>query len=524
MRKLFYNGYFITLENQEIEALLIEDGIIKKTGTKEEIIKYQDDKTEIIDLKGKTMMPSFIDAHSHFSGVANNFLKVNLEECKNFKEIQEKLLGYKKENDIKDNEWIIASGYDNNSLEEKEHPRKNILDEILPNNPVVLQHKSGHVGVFNSKALENLKITENTVAPEGGVIEKIDGKVTGYMEENAFIECQKKLPMPDFNKLIESYEKAQEKYLSYGITTVQEGMTYTSMIPIYKELINKNKLIVDLVSYIEINNRKVFFEEFKNNIKKYENNFKIGGYKIFLDGSPQSRTAWMRTPYIGDSEYYGYGTMKDEEVENAINVSIDTNMQILAHCNGDKAAEQYIRAIKKYNNEMKKLRPVMIHAQLLGTDQIKEVKKYNIIPSFFIAHVFYWGDIHISNFGMKRASKISPAGSSLKENVLFTFHQDAPVIEPNMFETIWCAVYRKTKEGVKLGKEEEISVLDAIKAVTINAAYQYFEEDQKGSIKEGKFADLIILDKNPLKVDLEDIKNIKILETIKRGKTLSVQC
>ncbi len=520
MKKIYYNGDFITLENNEIEALLIEDGIIKKTGSKEEIIKYQDNKTEIIDLKGKTMMPAFIDAHSHFSGVANNFLKVNLEGCKNFKEIQEKLLSYKKENNIKDNEWIIASGYDNNTLKEKEHPRKNILDDILPNNPVVLQHKSGHVGVFNSKALEALNITENTIAPEGGLIEKIDGKLSGYMEENAFIEYQKKLPIQDFNKLIEAYQKAQEKYLSYGITTVQEGMTYTSMIPMYKELISQNKLIVDLVSYIEINNRKVFFEEFKNNIKKYENNFKIGGYKIFLDGSPQSKTAWMRTPYVGDNEYYGYGTMKDKEVENAIKISIATNMQILAHCNGDKATEQYIKAIEKYSKEIKKLRPVMIHAQLLGTDQIKEVKKYNIIPSFFIAHVFYWGDIHISNFGMKRASKISPAGSSLKENALFTFHQDAPVIEPNMFETIWCAVTRKTKDGVELGKDEKISVLDAIKAVTINAAYQYFEENKKGSIKEGKFADLIILEKNPLKVDLKAIKNIKILETIKRGKTL----
>lgn len=259
MKKIYYNGDFITLENNEIEALLIEDGIIKKTGSKEEIIKYQDNKTEIIDLKGKTMMPAFIDAHSHFSGVANNFLKVNLEGCKNFKEIQEKLLSYKKENNIKDNEWIIASGYDNNTLKEKEHPRKNILDDILPNNPVVLQHKSGHVGVFNSKALEALNITENTIAPEGGLIEKIDGKLSGYMEENAFIEYQKKLPIQDFNKLIEAYQKAQEKYLSYGITTVQEGMTYTSMIPIYKELISQNKLIVDLVSYIEINNRKVFF-------------------------------------------------------------------------------------------------------------------------------------------------------------------------------------------------------------------------------------------------------------------------
>ena len=144
----------------------------------------------------------------------------------------------------------------------------------------------------------------------------------------------------------------------------------------------------------------------------------------------------------------------------------------------------------------------------------------NIIPSFFVAHTYYWGDTHIENFGYDRAKNISPVGTALKENVLFTFHQDAPVILPNMFETIWCAVKRQTKDGVLLNQDEGISVIDAIKAVTINAAYQYFEENKKGSIKEGKLANFIIVDKNPLKVNIDDLKSIKILETIKEGKTL----
>ena len=193
-------------------------------------------------------------------------------------------------------------------------------------------------------------------------------------------------------------------------------------------------------------------------------------------------------------------------------------MQILAHCNGDKAAEQYINAIK--NIDLKNERPVMIHAQLLDTDQLEDVKKCHIIPSFFVAHTYYWGDTHIKNFGIKRASKISPLKSAINKNIIFTLHQDSPVIEPNMFETIWCAVNRKTKSNVILGKKEQISVLDAVKAVTINAAYQYFEEDKKGSIKEGKIANLIIVDKNPLKIEKDKIREIKILETIKEGQTL----
>lgn len=517
MKKIYYNGKFITLESSNIEAILIEDGIIEKVGSSNEILSLKDEETELISLEGNTMMPAFIDSHSHFSGIANGFLKVNLESCKNFKDIQEKLKKYKEEQQIHDNVWILADGYDHNSLDEKRHPYKELIDAVLPNNPVVLQHKSGHMGVFNSNALKIFNITEHTFPIEGGIIEKVDGKLTGYMEENSFLSYLKEIPLPNMEDLLNAYEKAQELYLSYGITTIQDGMAYPSMIPIYQNLINNNKLKLDLISYVEPKNMEIFFNTFNNSIKKYHNNFKLGGYKIFLDGSPQGKTAWMRTPYREDNKYFGYNTMNNIDVEETIKIAKDTNMQLLAHCNGDKAAEQYINSIKKFKDGIEKIRPVMIHAQLVGIDQLSDLKKYNIIPSFFIAHVFYWGDIHIKNFGYERASKISPANSALKKDILFTFHQDSPVINPNMFETIWCATTRKTKNGIILGESERISVLDAIKAVTINSAYQYFEEDKKGSIKEGKLANLIIVDKNPLEVSLDELKNIQVLETLKEG-------
>ena len=157
---------------------------------------------------------------------------------------------------------------------------------------------------------------------------------------------------------------------------------------------------------------------------------------------------------------------------------------------------------------------------MLESILLQSIKRLGIIPSFFVAHVYYWGDVHIKNFGLKRAERISPAGSSSKRNILYTFHQDSPVIEPNMFETIWCAVNRKTKEGKILGENEKISVIEAIKALTINAAYEYFEENEKGSIKEGKLANLIVINKNPLKVNKDEIRDIKVLETIKNGKTI----
>ncbi len=501
MKTIYYNGDIITLENYNIEAILVENDIIKKAGDLHEVLALKDNETKMVDLDGNTMMPAFIDAHSHFSGVANNFLKINLEECKNFKDIQEKLREFKQENKIKDNAWILADGYDNNFLEEKIHPTKEIIDKVLPNNPVVLSHKSGHVGVFNSLGLKMLGI---------------DNCFSGYMEENEFLDNLKKLPLPNMNDLLLSYKKAEEKYFSHGITTAQDGMAYSSMVPIYKKLIEDKMFKIDLVSYITPNDKQEFFESFSNNIRRYKNNFKIGGYKIFLDGSPQAKTAWMQEPYVDSPGYFGISNMSNTALEETFKNAIKDNMQLLAHCNGDKAAKQYLENIQKYEDKIRSLRPVMIHAQFLKNTQIDYLKKYSVIPSFFIAHTFYYGDIHIKNLGYERASKISPANSTLKKNIIFTFHQDSPVLEPNMFETIWCAIKRKTKAGVNLDEGERIDVYNAIKAVTINSAYQYFEENEKGSIKEGKFADLIIIDQNPLKIDFEEIRNIKILETIKK--------
>ena len=524
MRKIYYNGNFLTLENNKVEAIMIEDGYIKKVGKKEEILLLKDNNTKLVDLCGKTMMPAFIDSHSHFLAVANSYLQVSLEGCTSIKEIQEKLLKYKVENNIENNKWIIANGYDNNNLEHKKHITKEEIDKVLPNNPVVITNKSGHSGIINSIGLKLLDIDINTPTPDGGIIEKKDNKLTGYLEENAFIENLKKVPMPDIEDILIAVKKAEKEYFSYGITTAQEGFMTNELINIYEKIIKENNLKIDIVTYIDVNILKDIKDKFRKNIKKYYHHIKIGGLKIFLDGSPQAKTAWMRTPYKNDEKYFGYGTMNDIDVEKSIQIAFNEKMQILAHCNGDNAAKQYIEAIKKINNDINdsisKIRPVLIHGQFLGIDQLEDVKKLGIIPSFFISHIYYFGDIHIENFGFKRAEKISPAKSSLDNKILFTFHQDSPVVKSNMFETIWCSVDRITKNGLILGKEEKINVIDGIKAVTINSAYQYFEEDIKGSIKEGKKADLIIVDKDPLKIDKEEIKDIQILETIKNGDTV----
>lgn len=511
MKKIYINGDFITLENDNIEALATENDKIIKTGSKAEILEVADANTEIIDLKGNTLMPSFIDAHSHIFALAKSLMQISIDGLISIEEIKNCLDKYKKEN-ITDG-WIIVNGYDNNILKNREHITKQELDEIFPDTPVIIENKSRHNGIANSKALEELNITKTTPDPEGGRI-LFD---TGLLEENAFIDSLKKIPLPKIEEIMNAFKEAQETYASHGITMAQEGVITNELAKIYKLLADKHEIFLDIVAYMDYKNVDEIKKEYSEFINKYNNNFKIGGIKIFLDGSLQAKTAWLREAYINEPEYYGYRIMKDEDVEELLENSKESNLQILAHCNGDKAAEQYINAIKKVSGLK---RPVMIHAQLLGLDQLPDVKKYNIIPSFFISHIYYFGDIHIKNLGMKRAEHISPAGSSLKQNILFTFHQDTPVIEPDIFETIWCAVNRTTKTGKVLREDEKISVLEAIKAVTINAAYQYGEEEIKGSLKAGKKANFIIVDKNPLKIAKDELRDIKILKTIKDGKVI----
>ncbi len=520
---IFYGGTILTMENHlYAQAVLIEDGRIRAVGTEAELRSLAPD-AELYHLEGRTMLPAFLDPHSHFTGTANSFLQLSLEEVACLEELEEKIGKFIVDNHILPGEWVLCKGYDQNNLPDRMHPPLALLDRCAPENPMVLQHQSGHMGVFNSMALQMLGVTLETPAPEGGLIEKRDGRLTGYMEENAFVSYLQKTPMPDLPTLLDAYERAQNLYASHGITTVQEGMMVDALIPLYRQLTEQNLLKVDVVGFPGRAAGEAFFNAFPASVNRYERHFKIGGIKIFLDGSPQGKTAWMRKPYVGDGEYYGYGTMCDETVLESISYAYTHHLQILAHCNGDAAAAQYIRCLESaYSSgmDMSVLRPVMIHAQLLGTDQMDAVKRLHIIPSFFIGHVYHWGDTHIQNFGLERASVISPVASALKKDILFTLHQDAPVTNPDMLESIWCAVNRVTKKGVALGAEEAIPVLDALKAVTYHAAYQYFEEDAKGSIRPGKNADFVILDANPLTIAPMEIRNIKVSATIKSGRLI----
>lgn len=254
--------------------------------------------------------------------------------------------------------------------------------------------------------------------------------------------------------------------------------------------------------------------------KHYKGHVKIGGYKLVLDGSPQSKTAWVTVPYQDGTT--GVSIMQDDYVTACMKQALTDNMQMLVHCNGDAAGDQFLRCFETAyeesdNSNKDALRFTMIHCQTARKDQFELMTKYKMIPSIFTGHINYWGDVHVKNMGEIRGSRISPVRDALDLGLVYNFHTDTPVTKPNLLHSVWAAVNRVTRAGRIIGEEQKIGVYDALKAITINAAYAYFEEDEKGSIKVGKRADLVILSENPLKVDPMMIKDIKVIETFKDG-------
>jgi hypothetical protein len=516
------------------EAILIENGKISAVGTDHEILAFKDEETLLIDLDKKVVLPGFIDSHSHLSSIAFNMLMVNaapspLGKCNSIVDLVEVFRQEFEEEKPQKGEWMIGRGYDNSVYEEEKHPTKYDLNKVSTSVPIIMLHTSGRCAVCNSPALKELGyFGEKFNIPSGGVVERVKGDTTGLIKENALYET-KVLPFPSFEKVKKSLEKAIKEYASYGITTAQDAKTGVIEYLLIKKLAKMKILNIDVISYIGQEVSDKLLSKFDNPLTKYENHYRIGGNKIFLDGSPQAKTAWLSKPYYIVPEgkvdnYRGFATRTDEEVEQACKQAIDNNWQINAHCNGDAAIDQFINSYTKALNETKSeinLRPVVVHAQIVRDEQLDKMKEIGMIPTFFLDHIYYGGDYHYESvLGSERAKRMSPLKSAMDRNMTFTIHQDAPVVPPNVMFSVHNAVNRITKNGRILGEEQIVPVQEALKAVTINAAYQIFEEDTKGSIKPGKLADIVILDKNPNEVEKSEIKEIQILETIKEGNTV----
>lgn len=514
---LYFGGPIVTLEEPRYAQALVErGGRIAYVGDREEAERLAGPGARRVDLEGRALLPAFVDPHSHLLACAYARLQVPLGECAGWGEIADRLSRHVQERDIPPGAWVKGTGYDQNALAEGAAPDRFCLDRACPHNPVVIQHASGHAGVFNTLALERLGVLNG----DCGLERDGQGELTGRGEENPFLDLLGRIPMDGLEDVLRAFQGAQEEYASHGVTTAQEGLLQPVMAPVYQEILRRGLLYLDVNAYVPPADYDRLRGQFAQEVSASPGTFRVAGMKIFLDGSPQGGTAWVREPYAGGG--CGTSTMTDGQVLSAFRQALDRDAQLLAHCNGDRAAEQYLTLLAQAEREVgKKLcRPVMIHAQLLGLDQLERVKALGVIPSFFVAHVYHWGEIHVKNFGLDRAGRISPAGSALARGIPFTFHQDSPVIPPDMLETIWCACVRRTKAGRVLGAEERIPVEAALRAVTQTAALQYGLERELGTLRPGKRADFVLLSGDPLRTPPEELKKLRVERTIRCGRTI----
>jgi len=531
---IYFGGDIVTMEGDSpsyTEAIAVKDGRIVFAGSKADAEEMKGDSTVMNDLQGKTLFPGFIDGHAHFGGfplqaIGAKILPPPDAGVTNIPSLIKTLKEWATPENVALTGWIFGTGYDESVMDEKRHPTKQELDQVSTEYPIIIIHISGHFCTMNSKGLEMMGITAKSKNPAGGVIRRMSGsnEPSGVLDELAAIPLYGKAIVPKSPEAALKFATAgQDMAMSYGYTTAQEGRAMDESLA---KLAESNFFKIDVVSYVDYMFPK--FMESKWYSKAYTNHYRIGGMKITLDGSPQGRTAWRTTPYLlpppGEKKTYkGYPAIaNDKDVEAVYEMAFKNNWQILTHANGDAAIDQLIRCIKpavaEYGN--KDRRNILIHGQYIRTDQLDSLKKLDIIASLFPLHTFYWGDWHKQIIGDSLGNKISPTRTALNKGLHITIHTDAPVALPNLMRMVWTAVNRTSRSGKIIGDGEQLTPFEAMKCLTEWSAYQHFEEGSKGTLTIGKLADLVILDKNPLKVNPNDIKDIVVMETIKEGKSI----
>jgi predicted amidohydrolase YtcJ len=533
---VYFGGDIITMVSEQpiyAEALVVRDGKIEFAGASNEAMGIAGKGHKMIHLQGKTLLPGFIDGHAHFAGFSAQAIGAQIlpppdAGAKNIPALIKILKEWNTPENRALTGWIFGMGFDDSVLEEKRFPTKEDLDKVSTEFPILIIHISGHFASLNSKGLALFGVTAETKNPEGGLIRRMPNsqEPNGVLEELAAIPFYSKAITPKTKEaLLQFMTAGQDMALSYGYTTAQEGRAMEQH-DLLAQFAENNFWKLDIVSYIDYAFEQNMTSKWHS--KDYQNHYRIGGLKLTLDGSPQGRTAWRTQPYLippegASKDYLGYPAMpKDTDVTAIYEKAFKNNWQILTHANGDAAMDQMIRTMKpvaeKYGNNNR--RNILIHGQYVRDNQLDAFKELNVITSLFPLHTFYWGDWHKEIIGDSLGNRISPTRTALDKGIRITIHTDAPVALPNLMRVVWTAVNRTSRSGKIIGARERLTPYEALKAITDWSAYQHFEEDKKGTLEKGKLADMVILDKNPLKVAPDAIKDIQVLQTIKEGVTV----
>jgi predicted amidohydrolase YtcJ len=535
---IYVNGDIVTMDDDQpaAEALAIRDGKIVAVGARAEIERaYEGDSTDVVDLQGKTLLPGFIDSHSHYY---NSLLVANQAKLypppsgpgKDVASIIRELEKFAAARAIPKGEMIVGYGYDDSVMPNGRLLNRDDLDAAFPDNPVRVDHVSMHGTVLNSLALEKFGISAETKTPPGGVIVRKPGtnEPFGLIMEMAFLPVMEQQDPMTPEQEIEATRAGQMLYAQAGVTTAQEGATHLGQLQAITRAAEAGVHIIDVVAFPFIADLDKILEEFPvETWGEYENGLKIGGVKISIDGSPQGRTAYFTTPYLtggpgGEKNWTGELFVPQDFINESLRNVYSLGVPVTFHANGDGAIDALLEAheFAAADDPTKYRNVTAIHAQFTRKDQIPRFVKYKIRPSFYTLHTFYFAEAHIANRGRKQAMYISPMRDAIDAGLHPTNHTDFVVAPLDQMMMLWSAVNRISRGGRNVGSAQRVTPLEGLKTMTIWAAEQYSEQDSKGSLEPGKRADLVILNENPLRVDRRAIKDIRVLETIKDGETI----
>jgi hypothetical protein len=535
---IYFGGQIVTVNDAQpnVEAVAIKDGKILAVGTLAVVEKNnQGSTTQMIDLAGKTLMPGFLDPHSHYISSLSVANQVNVYAPpngpgKDIPGIVAALKAFRDEHKIPKGVVIQAYGYDENMMPNGIGLTRDDLDVDFPDNPVMVNHVSMHGAVLNSAAFKKYGYSAATKTPPGGIIlrKKGSNEPAGLIMETAYLPVFNALPHPTREEEAEWSRAGQMLYAASGITTAQEGLTHAADLALMQRVAASGVHIVDIVSYpFILDLDAVLKDNPPSSFGKYVNGVKLGGVKITMDGSPQGKTAYFTTPYLtggpgGEKNWRGEPGFPQAQENAWFKKVYDLGLPLNVHANGDATIDMLLKAHEyaAAGDLSKQRHTTVIHSQFVRADQLDKYKAYSITPSFYTEHTFYFGDTHILNRGKVQAFYESPMRAAIDKGLRPTNHTDFVVAPLDQMFVIWTAVNRISRSGVIIGPDQRVTPMEALKAITINVAYQYGEENSKGSIEPGKLADLVILSGNPITVSPDAIKEIKVAETIKEGKSI----
>ena len=500
------------------QALALSNGKVIAVGSDREILALANGSTKKLDIGGKTITPGFIDAHSHPGSSGRSHLRQVDCDLRTIEAIKKAI---KEKADVtKSGDWVHGFKYDDTKTTEGRYITRYDLDEIAPDHPVLITHRGGHTAYVNSKALELGGIDRETKDPEGGsIVRDEEGNPTGLLQETATGILEELIP----NEFTAADNQAGVKLITElmsktGVTSVTDAYGSPTMLTAYEDAKKANELsarIYSMIGYFAID------EMIERGAKTGDGDewVRIGGMKLTCDGSISERTARLSKPYMNRPDYYGIIVMEEEELWEYSKKAHLANWQIGIHANGDVGIEKSLNVFERLQKEYPKEDPRyrLEHCTVINEDILRRMKALNAIPNPFSTYVYWHGEKMI-HYGAERLENMFAVRSFLDAGINVTQTSDYP---PGPFEPMMAlqsSVTRTDMNGTTWGPSQKITVEEAIKVGTINGAYASYEEDIKGSLEEGKLADLVVLDEDPRKVDPMSIIDIKIERTMVNGK------